>query len=237
MLIFIKKRNLFLLVGILFFGILGLGLALRQPMSYQEAAAVPGYGRRIVLDAGHGEPDGGTVGSSGVLEKDLNLKITLLLQGYLEQSGMEVVLTRTGDEGIYDADSKTIRQKKRTDLYNREKIMNQSAADIFVSIHMNQFSDSQYSGPQVFYSPNTAAAQQMAECVQKTMNDMLQPAAPREVKRAGREIYLLKQAKIPAVLIECGFLSNKHEEQLLQVEDYQKQVAWAIYCGLIQYFA
>lgn len=235
MLIFIKKWNLFLLVSIFAIVVFCAGLSLRRPVS-RETAAVPGFGKRIILDAGHGEPDGGAVGSRGTLEKDLNLKITMFLQEYLEQNGVEVILTRTTDAGIYDAKSRTIREKKRTDLYNREKIMNQSSADLFVSIHMNKFQDSKYSGPQVFYSANMSASKTVAESVQKELIAVLNPASDRAIKRAGKDIYLLNKAKIPAILIECGFLSNKEEEERLTSEAYQKKVAWAVYCGLVRYF-
>lgn len=235
MLVIIKKGNLILITLILLTTVGGLGLLMRRQTAYVNA--LPGFNRRIVLDAGHGEPDGGAVGRSGIKEKDLNLKITHYLQAYLEQSGMEVILTRADDNGIYDADSVGIKQKKRSDMYNREKLMNQSNVDAFISIHMNQFTDSRYSGPQVFYSPNLSQSKALAEEVQRAMIDTLKPPSERTVKQAGQEIYLLKQAKVPAILIECGFLSNSREEQLLQHEAYQKQTAWAIYVGLLQYFA
>lgn len=236
MLVIIKKWNLVLLTLIMLIVVCGAGLLVR-PNNAVQVSAVPGFGKRIVLDAGHGEPDGGAVGSSGVMEKELNLKITKFLQAYLEQGGMEVVLTRADDSGIYDAGSHNIKQKKRTDIHNREKLMNHSDADLFVSIHMNKFTDARYSGPQVFYSANHAQSKLLAEEVQKAMISGLAPESAREVKKAGKEIYLLKQAKLPAILIECGFLSNSREEKLLLDEDYQKQVAWSIYCGIVQYFA
>ncbi len=237
MLIFIKKGNLFLLAGILFLSVLGVGLALRRSEKIHEVMAVPGFGKRIILDAGHGEPDGGAEGLGGILEKDLNLNIVHFLQAYLEQSGMEVWLTRSDDEGIYDAGSRTIRQKKRSDLHNRQTIMNTSDADLFVSIHMNKFEDPKYSGPQVFYSGQQKESKELADCLQHALISVLKPVSERTVKKAGKDIYLLSHAEIPAVLIECGFLSNAEEAALLQTEEYQKKVAWAIYCGLVQYFA
>lgn len=236
MLIFIKKWNLILLSLILVVSTLSLGLITRSRCA-QETMSVPVYGKRIIVDAGHGAPDGGAQGQSGVLEKDLNLSICRFLQGYLEQSGAEVILTRSDDEGIYDADCKTIRQKKRSDLKNREMLISESKANLFVSIHMNKFSDEQYSGPQVFYSPNHPESKALADAVQKEMNTQLHPASGRSIKQAGKEIYLLSKAKIPAILIECGFLSNKKEEELLLSEAYQKQVAWSIFCSLVQYLA
>ncbi|MBE7022286.1 MAG: N-acetylmuramoyl-L-alanine amidase CwlD [Ruminococcaceae bacterium] len=234
MIIFIKKWNGILLAAVLLLAVCGIGLALR-PESTAATFSVPGYGSRIVLDAGHGEPDGGAEGESGVLEKDLNLAIARFLQEYLEQSGAEVIMTRTDDNGLFDLGSRTIRQKKRTDLYERERIMNESGADLFVSIHMNKFTDAKYSGPQVFYAPNGEASKRLSEILQQEMISILQPKSQREVKKAGKDIYLLKQAKLPAVLIECGFLSNREEEQRLLSEDYQKRIAWSIYCGIVRY--
>ena len=115
--------------------------------------------------------------------------------------------------------------------------MNESGADLCISIHMNQFSDSRYSGPQVFFSPNHKDSKRLAQTVQAEMVSILQPESVREIKQAGQDIYLLKKAKTPAVLIECGFLSNKKEEKLLLDEDYQRRTAWAIYCGTVAYFA
>ena len=236
MLIFIKKWNLVLLVLILAAGTFSLGLLSRKNY-VMETMSVPGYGKRIIIDAGHGAPDGGAEGQSGVLEKDLNLAIARYLQGYLEQGGADIVLTRSDDDGIYDSNSKTIRQKKRSDLKNREILMQKSSSELFVSIHMNKFSDGKYSGPQVFYSPNHPSSKALADAVQKEMNRCLNPPASRTIKQGGKDIYLLSKAEIPAILIECGFLSNQREEQLLLDEQYQKQVAWSIYCGLLTYLA
>ena len=234
MLVIIKKWNLLLIAAIFLSVVVGAGFFLRQSSAF-STAAMPVYGKRIIVDAGHGSPDGGAVGSRQVLEKDLNLQIARFLQQYLEQSGADVIVTRSDDNGIYDADSRTIRQKKRTDLSNRETLMTDSKADFFVSIHMNHFSDSRYSGPQVFYSVNHAESKPLAEAVQKEMIAVLQPPLERAVKPAGKEIYLLNKAKLPAILVECGFLSNDREEQLLLDETYQKKTAWSIYCGLTKY--
>lgn len=185
--------------------------------------------------AGHGAPDGGAVGSGGVLEKDLNLAVANLVQQFLEQGGTGVIVTRSDDNGIYDADD-SIRSKKNSDLKNREKLIENSKADAFVSIHMNQFSDSRYSGPQVFYSGNNPQSEALAKSIQQSLIETVNPTMKREVKKADGSIYLLKKAKIPAVLVECGFLSNSQELAKLTDEAYQKQLAWAIYCGILQYF-
>ena len=235
MIVILKKRNAFLLAAIflLFVYIMG---ACAESFVFSQRVSLPCYGKKIVLDAGHGEPDGGAVGKSGIKEQELNLKIAKILQGLLEQCGMEVVMTRADEQGIYDSDG-TIRQKKRSDMTNREKLMNNSDADMFLSIHMNKFTDSKYSGPQVFYSPNNDESKALAQLLQEELIAVLKPESQREIKKATNDIYLLKKAKIPSALAECGFLSNPQEEEKLKNEDYQKSIAWAIYCGVIKYFS
>lgn len=174
------------------------------------------------------------MGFGGVLEKDINLSVALLLQQFLEQSGMQVILTRSDDNGIYE-NSDSVRDKKNSDMKNREKLMKESGADAFISIHMNKFPDGKYSGPQVFYSGNHEQSKVLAERIQKSMTEELNPAMKRDIKKADSGIYLLKKAKIPAVLVECGFLSNMQEQQKLMDEAYRKRIAWAIYCGVLQY--
>ena len=168
------------------------------------------------------------MGSAGVLEKDLNLAIAQKLQQFLEQGGTNVIVTRSDDNGIYDV-SGNIRSKKNSDLKNREKLMKESSADAFVSVHMNKFPDGQYSGPQVFFSGNNEKSEGLAKQVQSALIEAL-------AKKADGSIYLLKQAKLPAILVECGFLSNEEEQKKLLDDSYQKQVAWAIYCGILKYF-
>jgi len=212
------------------------GLLMRQS-DFVPVSALPCYGKTIVLDAGHGLPDGGAVGKSGTEEESLNLSVTLYLQEYLEKSGVDVILTRADENGIFDKDKNNIKNKKVSDMHNREKIMNESDADIFLSIHMNKFTESKYSGPQVFYSASHEEGKIMAEIIQKELIHELKPKMEREVKKADSGIYLLKKAKIPAVLVECGFLSNPEEEKLLLSDDYKKRIAWAIYKGIITYYS
>ncbi len=176
------------------------------------------------------------MGSAGVLEKDLNLAIAQKLQQFLEQGGTSVILTRSDDNGIYDV-SGNIRSKKNSDLKNREKLMRNSYADAFVSIHMNKFPDGQYSGPQVFFSGNNDKSEGLAKQVQASLIEALAPPSARDVKKADGSIYLLKHAKLPAILVECGFLSNEAEQKKLLDDSYQKQVAWAIYCGIIRFLS
>ncbi len=231
-LIFIKKQNALLLLLVVASLVFAAGLAVRPNVAPTGANL---SGRRIVVDAGHGEPDGGAVGSAGEAEQAINLNIARFLKEQLEKAGIEVVMTRTGAEGIYDEGLSTVREKKRSDLYNREKVMNASGADLFVSIHLNKFTESRYSGPQVFYSPNKAESEQAAKCIQSSLITVLAPPSEREIKKSTDDIFLLKQANIPAVLVECGFLSNPQEEALLLDESYQKKVALAIYQGILSH--
>lgn len=233
--LFVLKKNR------LIFGFLILSLvvfvcgALKSAVFSNTETFLPSEGRTIIIDAGHGAPDGGAVGNSGVQEKDLNLSVALTLQKFLEAGGTEIVLTRSDDNGIYDV-SGSIKSKKVSDIKNREKLMEEVDADAFISIHMNKFTEPQYSGPQVFYSTNDESGELLAKCVQRNLIAALNPVSEREVKEAYDSIYLLKNATIPAILIECGFLSNAQEEKKLLDENYQKQLAWAVYCGIIEYF-
>lgn len=229
-----KKSRLFLGILILFLTVFVCGMMKSSVFSGKETF-LPTEGKTIIIDAGHGAPDGGAVGDSGVLEKDLNLAVAQILQKFTESGGTRVLLTRSDDNGIYDI-SGSIKNKKVSDIKNREKFMNETNADVFVSVHMNKFSEKQYSGPQVFYSVNDGDSKHLAECIQSNMIAALSPKSKRETKPADENIYLLKNATIPAVLVECGFLSNAEEEQKLKDENYQRKLAWAIYCGLIEYF-
>ncbi|MBQ3118657.1 MAG: N-acetylmuramoyl-L-alanine amidase [Clostridia bacterium] len=234
MLFVLKKNSLVFGFLILSLVVFACGI-LKSAVFSNQQTFLPSEGRTIIIDAGHGAPDGGAVGQSGVLEKDLNLAVAKALQNFLEAGGTQVILTRSDDNGIYDV-SGSIKSKKVSDIKNREKLMQESDADAFISIHMNKFPQKQYSGPQVFYSVNHDDSKKLAECVQHNMIAALSPVSEREIKEAYDSIYLLKNAAIPAILIECGFLSNDLEEKKLLDENYQKQVAWSIYCGIIQYF-
>lgn len=233
--LFVFKKNR-LILGFLILSLLVFGCGVLKSAVFSNTETfLPSEGRVIIIDAGHGSPDGGAVGQSGVLEKDLNLAVAKVLQKFLEAGGTQVILTRSDDNGIYDV-SGSIKNKKVSDIKNREKLMRETEADGFISIHMNKFSQSQYSGPQVFYSVNDEESKILAECVQHNLITVLSPVSERETKEAYDSIYLLKNATVPAILVECGFLSNAQEEKKLTDENYQKQIAWAIYCGIIQYF-
>lgn len=190
----------------------------------------------VVLDAGHGGEDSGAV-ANGILEKDINLDITLKVRDMLKASGVTVVTTRDTDRSIYDSSAATVREKKVSDLKNRVAISNENSNNILVSIHQNKFEQSQYSGAQIFYSPNDEKSKFLAESMRLSITGLLQPDNKRELKEAGSNIYLLKNSKYPSVIVECGFLSNEEEAKNLNNEEYRQKMAFAIYCGILEYIA
>ena len=189
----------------------------------------------VIVDAGHGEPDGGAVGVSGVLEKDINLQIALKTAEVLEGKNFNVVMTRTEDSGIYDKNSETIREKKRSDMKNRLKIMTESDAELFLSIHMNSFEGKTAHGLNVFYTEEFPEIEPLAEAIQLRISEITD-ADPHAVKSADNRLYLMKNPPIPAILAECGFLSNPNEEKKLTNEDYQSRIAWAIAEAIEDYY-
>ncbi|MCI1964715.1 MAG: N-acetylmuramoyl-L-alanine amidase [Oscillospiraceae bacterium] len=191
--------------------------------------------RTVVIDAGHGGEDGGASGASGVLEKDINLAIAKNLEQLLSVSGYQVVMTRTEDAAIGDNTLGTIHSRKVSDMHQRLKILKNQEDCIFISIHQNFFTQSQYSGTQIFYSKNNAESKPLSEDIRAEVVELLQKDNKRETKPATKSIYLLWEAKVPAVLVECGFLSNPQEETKLNDPVYQKKIAFSIYSGFLDY--
>lgn len=189
----------------------------------------------VVLDAGHGGEDGGAVAINGVMEKDINLAIALELEKYLKQNNFDVVMIRDGDYSVGDQSLGTIAERKRSDTKTRLKTVEETGDCIFLSIHQNHFTESKYDGAQVFYSANCPESADLAEAVRQNIVTSLQPENKRENKQADSNIYLLYNCHVPAVLVECGFLSNQAEAEKLSSDGYQKEMAAAIYNGLIDY--
>lgn len=188
----------------------------------------------VVVDAGHGGEDSGAVANS-LLEKDINLEIALKLRDMLEASGIEVKMIRESDISIYDTASGTIRERKVSDLKNRVEIVNSNKKHILVSIHQNKFEQSKYSGAQMFYSTNNDKSQILAESIRKSITGLIQPNNTRELKKGGNDIYLLNKSTVPSVIVECGFISNPEEAKNLSDKEYQSKMAFAIYCGILEY--
>ena len=197
--------------------------------------SLPVTNKVIILDAGHGTPDEGAESSSGTTEASLNLEITLKIQKLLESSGATVVLTRSDDNSIYEIDAKTIAQKKVSDIKNRVKIGNSSSADVFVSIHLNKISDSNYSGWQTFYQNGSENSEKLANSIQASLNTTISKENMR-VPHTLTSVYIMKHVEIPITIVECGFLSNPEEEKKLQTDEYQEMLAWGIYNGIMDYF-
>ena len=171
----------------------------------------------------------------GTTEAATNLKIALKLQNLLEQSGCNVVLTRSDENAIYDLDKTTLKEKKISDIRNRVKIGNESSADIFVSIHLNKIPQSQYYGWQCFYNSGNEQSMKLAEQIQENLNNSIQ----KENKRVAMKldtVYIMKHVEIPISIVECGFLSNPEEEQQLLEDSYQDRLAWGIFNGINDYF-
>ena len=179
----------------------------------------------IVLDAGHGGEDGGAVGKGNTCEKALNLSIALKIGEMLSDSGIDVVYTRTEDVLLYDKNSDYKNKKKALDLAARVKKAQETPNCVFVSIHMNSFSQSQYSGLQVYFSKNNPQSATLANSIQGAVKAQLQPQNKRKAMEATSSIYVLDRLECPAILIECGFVSNAEECRLLSTEVYQKQLS------------
>lgn len=192
-----------------------------------SSAALP----TVVIDAGHGGEDGGASSASGVVEKEVNLAVALSLRDLLEASGIPTVMTRTEDILLYDRAADYKGHKKSLDLAARRAIADGVENCILVSIHMNAYPDPQYSGLQVWYSPAHPSSQALAESIQ-TAALALSPKNNRKIKAAGSNIYLLHHATYPAVLVECGFLSNPTEAEKLADPAYRQAVALVIFSAL-----
>lgn len=186
------------------------------------------------MNAPHGEPDGGAVGTNGTLEKDINLAIVEKLQEILEGKGVEIILTREGDSGLQDEGAETIRKMKISDMNKRREIIKNSGADLFLSIHMNSFSDSRVKGLHIFYDKNHPEIEDTAKAIQESIAKVT-GAEMHAVKTADESLFLMKNPPIPEILIECGFLSNPEEEKKLCDEKYQSKIAWAIASAVENY--
>ena len=189
----------------------------------------------IVLDAGHGGIDSGCVSVNGAEEKDINLSIMLKLRDMLEVTGLRVEVTRDTDRSIHDTGVTGLGNQKKSDMKNRLDIVNSFDDAVFVSIHQNQFTDPKYSGAQMFYPAESEESEHLAAIMQGNFAALLQPDNTREIKPVGTEIYLLHNAECPAVMAECGFLSNPEEAAKLESDEYQTMVAFTVYKSLCDY--
>lgn len=187
-------------------------------------------GFTIVIDAGHGGRDGGSVGVNGTIEKEINLKYVFALKDRLQQNGFRVVLTRKSDDGLY---SEFDKNKKSGDMKQRFKIINRANPNLVVSIHMNSFASPIASGAITYYRKGDKASQHCANLIQKSLNKTC--GAKIQNGKIG-DYYMLNCSYYTSVLIECGFISNPEEEKLLNTDEYMYKIIDAIYKGIFLYF-
>ena len=188
-----------------------------RPVSVTRAAP-------LILDAGHGGEDGGAVSVTGVPESRVNLEIVQKLRDTLALYGVDPVVLREEDVSLHDPEASTLREKKRSDLKNRVRAVEAVEGGTLLSIHQNSYPGSQYRGAQVFYAP-TGGSRELAELLQMALREELQPDNDRQAKPIPESVYLMNHVSCPAVLVECGFLSNPEEEALLRDGGYQRQLA------------
>ena len=194
-----------------------------------ENTPIPRY--RVVIDAGHGGIDGGAMGKNGTVEREINLQIAFEIENLFKSKGFEVYLTRKDENGLYDDTSPGF---KKRDLQKRVEIVKSVNANIFISVHLNTYSSSSRRGAQVFFKKGNVNAKNLADGIQLELN--LLKESKRMYDAITGDYFLLNALEIPAVIVECGFLSNPEEERLLTTKSYQKTLAKAIYTGTTRYF-
>lgn len=230
-----KKREIYTnLVIILSIALIGMGFFIKIG-SVKPASLNLLTQPTIIIDAGHGGIDGGAVGVDGIVEKNINLSISQKLRDLFVLSGFNVVMTRDADISIHDEGVTGARNQKVSDLNNRLKIIRDNPGGIFISVHQNQFTASQYHGAQIFYSTNSESSQNLAEILQRRMREELDPENNREIKPAGDDLFLLRYSPTTAILAECGFLSNPTEAHKLTDDEYQNDIAFVIYSSVLEY--
>lgn len=196
-----------------------------------QTVSTEGEKQVILIDPGHGGEDPGMIGIGGLKEKILNLEISMRLKDYMEEQGFRVILTRDGDYGLYQEESKN---KKAQDMQERIRLIQENKPVLAISIHQNSYEDPFVSGPQVFYYKDSQEGSKLAGYIQEAMNTGLSVERPR-VEKGNTTYYLLKRSSCTLNIVECGFLTNPGEAELLQTEEYQIRVAQAVGQGILNY--
>lgn len=229
---FVIKINRILLIIIILTVILSVLVFIIQKKRTKTASGKNiSYKSTVIIDAGHGGFDGGATAKDGTNEKDLNLPISLALGDIFSLNGYDVVYTRTDDSSTETDESATIKARKVSDIKNRIKLSEKHKDSVYLSIHINKFTSSYAKGAQVFYSPQFDTAKLISAAIQNTIIEDLQPDNDRTVKSGTKSTYILYNAVVPTVLVECGFLSNGDELKKLKDSTYQKQLAFCIFKG------
>ncbi len=223
MFITLKRRNI--LIGLLVVA-LTVGLCFAVTATATSAYSVPKTGKTVIIDAGHGGADGGVVGvTTSVKESDINLSIARSLKHFLKTKGYDVVMTRTTTDGLYGM---TTKNKKLKDMQERKKIIEETKADLVVSVHCNSYPRRDQVGAQVFYAPGSEDGKQKADIMQ----NILKATLDTERTAMSGDYFILQCSKTPSLLVECGFLTTPSEEKKLVSASYQEKVAYAIFTGI-----
>jgi len=202
----------------------------------QIASGDAGKGRTVVLDPGHGGEDPGAVSDSGILEKEINLNIAMEVKRLLEADGYTVLMTRTEDTLIYDDTATGETAMRKQDLERRKRMMDESGADIVISIHMNKFPDASVRGAQTFFTKESPDSQRLAKAIQQSIVDNADPNNRRAALVKRDDVIITKNVQTTTIIVEGGFLSNPEEEQLLSNTEYQNKLANAIKLGIDTFF-
>ena len=236
MILLIRRKQLSAVIAFLLTAATVLSLAVEKPAGVKTAAyAGREGGEMVILDAGHGGSDGGAVSASGTAESGINLLIVLRLRDLFCLMGHRVVLTRCDEASLADPDSGTLRSEKVSDMKNRVMLINHVANGILLSIHQNMLPGyPNVRGAQVFYGQVDGSAAR-AELVQQALNSTINAGNEKKARPIGGDIYIMAHSERPALLVECGFLSNPKETQQLLMPNHQIKLAVAICCGYLQY--
>lgn len=236
--VFILKQQFFraIVLVILSLTIILIPLGFKNDIIETDSKNISELSDIIIIDAGHGGEDGGAIAIDGTLEKDLNLSIALKTGAFLRLLGYNVLFTRESDTMTCDNGLSSQRTKKVSDIKNRLNLIEQSDCKCFLSIHQNFFGG-KANGAQVFYGKNNYESQILAEYVQNGISSMLQKDNKREIKKTTDDIYILYRTTKPAILVECGFISDKNDLNNLKDENYQNKIAFSIACSTLNYFA
>ena len=230
-----KRKQKFMFWGI---GVLLLAFLIQIPIQEVEDTwggswSMPLSGKTIVIDPGHGGPDGGAVGKDNTEEKGISLSVAKKLQSYLQQSGALVYLTREEDKDLAAEETKGLSRRKAEDIRNRLDFIHDKNADFFVTVHLNALPSTRWSGAQTFYYPEFDESKHLAKMIQSEIIRNLENTTRSPLAING--VYLLKHAEIPGALVEIGFLSNEEERELLKQDEYQQKMAASIYEGILRF--
>lgn len=219
-------KFVYILIAIIFIAVSICYINSNEALKFANASALSR--QTVVIDAGHGGKDAGTSGVDGTPEKEINLAFSYMLYDFLMVSGINCELVRKGDYQIYYSNE----ERNRSDLYNRLDFVNSIENSVLVSIHQNHFEDEAEWGTQIWYSPNGNESKMLADSVLSVVKELIQPQNKRENKISDDSYYILYKASVPSIMIECGFMSNRKENELLKKTDYQKEYSYAVLLGI-----